>query len=100
VKVRRSLLKSTVSVESYAGEGAYGPTYADPVAVPCHKDTTRRLVLNANGVEVVSELTLYVHPDDAAAFLAESRIDSSSRVISASEATFRGTTALVTVACS
>ena len=102
VKVRRSLLKDTVSVATYAGESAYGPVYADAITVPCSIDATRRLVRNANGDEAISEATLSVHPDDEAAFTPESAVTiegRSSRVLATSPQRFRGKTVYLKVAC-
>lgn len=102
MKVRRSLLKDTVTVETYSGDGAYGPVYAAPVTVRCNVDVTRHLVRNAGGDEVVSEATLAVHPDDEAAFAPESRLTiagRASRVLSASPQTFRGGTVFLQVTC-
>ena len=62
MKVRRSLLKDLVTVETYSGEGAYGPNFDAPVTVKVNVDQTRRLVRNTAGDEVVSEATLAVHP--------------------------------------
>lgn len=103
MKVRRSLLKDTVSVTTYAGDGAYGPVYAAAVNVRCNVDATRRLVRNANGDEAVSEATLAVHPDDAAVFTPESAVTidgRASRVLASSPQTFRGGTVYLKVVCS
>jgi hypothetical protein len=103
VKVRRSLLKDTVAVETYGGEGAYGPVYAASVNVKCNLDQTRRLVRTAAGDEAVSELTLQVHPDDVAYFTPESRLTVAtrvSRVMSVKDQAFRGGTVYLEVACS
>ena len=62
MKIRRSLLKDLVTVESYTGDGAYGPNFDAPVTVKVNVDQTRRLVRNSAGDEVVSEATLAVHP--------------------------------------
>jgi hypothetical protein len=62
MKIRRSLLKDLVSVETYSGEGAYGPIFAASVTVKVNVDQTRRLVRNPAGDEVVSEATFAVHP--------------------------------------
>lgn len=74
MKVRRSLLKDVVTVETRTGDGAYGPNYADPVTVRCNIDNRRRLVRNANGDEALSEASITVHPDDAAVFTPETRL--------------------------
>ena len=47
-----------VQVEAYAGAGAHGRTYAARVTVRALVEAKRRLVRNAEGVEVVSETTL------------------------------------------
>ena len=93
MKIRRSLLKSTITVRSYAGEGPYGPAYAAAVTVRCNVDASRRLVRNAAGDEVVSEATLHAHPDVADAFPPESLVTINGRntvVIGAKTHTLRG----------
>lgn len=103
MKVRRSLLKDTVSVETYSGESAYGPIYAAAVTVRCNIDATRRLVRNAVGDEAVSEAVLFVHPDDESRFTAETRVTVNSRtssVLQVKPLTYRGYTMAVEVAVS
>lgn len=111
MKIRRSLLKDLVAVETYTGEGAYGPIFAAPVTVKVNVDQTRRLVRNPAGAEVVSEATLAVHPtprnettgatlDAATLFAPESRVTISGRsakVISMKPNTIRGRTVYVSV---
>jgi acetamidase/formamidase len=102
-RVRRSLLKDTVSVETYAGEGAYGPVYSTAVTVPCDVQMKRSLARSANGDEYVSLPVLTVHPDDVAAFTPETRLTVQGRastVTSVAEMTFRGTTSHAEVYCS
>lgn len=87
------MLKDTVTVETYAGDGSYGPVYAEPVTVPCNINAKRRLVRNANGDEAVSEATLTVHPDDVPVFTLETRLTIAGRastVLSVAPMTFRG----------
>jgi hypothetical protein len=87
------MLKDTVTAEAFAGTGSLGPAYADAVTVHCFIDPTRRLVRTSDGREVVSEATLWVHPDDSANFPPESRVTYSGNtgtVITANPATFRG----------
>jgi hypothetical protein len=94
---------TTVAVETWTGEGSYGPVYAASVNKTCNVDSTRRLVRNANGEEVVSELTLHVAPADEAAFLPESRVTVAGRVstvLAASPKQFKGQVVYVKVACS
>jgi hypothetical protein len=103
VKIRRSLLKDTVAVATYAGESAYGPIYSAAVTVPCHVQMKRRLVRTAEGVESVDMPVLTVHPDDAATFTIETRLTIDGRestVLSVAPMTSRGTTSHVEVACS
>jgi adenosyl cobinamide kinase/adenosyl cobinamide phosphate guanylyltransferase len=93
---------TTVSVETWQGEGAYGAVYAAPVDIVCNVDSTTRLVRNANGEEVVSEVTLEVKYTDAAAFAPESRVTISGRVstvLSASPKQFKGQVVYVKVSC-
>ena len=101
MKIRRSVLKDTVAVETYSGESAYGPMYGPSVSVRCNIDPTRRLVRAAGGSEAVSEATLYVHPDDAASFTPQSRVTISGRtswVLTLSEQSLRGYQVLAKVA--
>lgn len=62
------LLRHTVDVDPFLGTGATGDLYAPTVpAVRCFRDDKRQLVRNNEGVEVVSETTLYLrlkHEDD------------------------------------
>ena len=73
MKLRRSMLKDTVSVEKYAGESAYGPLYAAPLQVKCNVDATLRLERNDAG-DVVQQAIIYVHPSDDDVFVPKSRI--------------------------
>lgn len=103
MKVRRSLLKQTVTVQTYSGEGATGPVYATAVSVPCRIDQKRRLVRTLSGDEAISEATLIVHPDDEARFVAESLITigaAASKVLATKPHTYRGYTVSVEVVCS
>lgn len=56
------LTGDTVTVTTYGGETAYGPSYGAAVDVSCRVEADRKLVRNAAGDEVVSETTLYVPP--------------------------------------
>lgn len=89
-------------METYSGECAYGPVYAAAVSVAANVDMARHLVRNAMGDEVISSMTLYLHPDDETSFAPESRVTFGTytgQVISASPQTLRGHTAFVKVAC-
>ncbi|MEV1204441.1 hypothetical protein [Microbispora rosea] len=48
-----------MTIRPFEGEGAFGPTYGDPVPVRCLVDERRRLVRGPTGSEVVSEATVY-----------------------------------------
>jgi len=56
-------LTEVVEVQTYGGEGAYGPSYAPQVTTLCQLDAGRRLVRSRNGDEVVSETTLRLSPN-------------------------------------
>lgn len=56
-------LTEAVTVQSYGGEGAYGPSYGTPADTFCQLDAGRRLVRSSTGDEVVSESTLRLSPD-------------------------------------
>jgi hypothetical protein len=93
VKIRRSLLKDSVSVTSYAGETAYGPSYEPAVDVACNIDARRRLVRSSSGDQVVSEVTLFAHPAAAAVLTPQSRVTVLGRdteIIAAQTHTLRG----------
>ncbi|TDD25063.1 hypothetical protein E1287_37615 [Actinomadura sp. KC06] len=58
------LLRHSVSVEAYEGEGPFGTVYAAAVDVRCFRDDKRRLVRGKDGSEVTSETTLYMRLDE------------------------------------
>lgn len=73
MKLGRWAYPSTVTVERYAGQGPYGPSYDDAATVRCNVETVRRLVRDVDGREAVSETTLTIGPD-VAELPAESRV--------------------------
>lgn len=94
---------TAVAVQTYEGEGAYGKVLAASANKVCGLQTTRKLVRNADGEEVVSEFTLQASPDDAAAFTPRSEVTVAGRtstVLATSPKTYRGRTAWVEVSCS
>lgn len=100
--VPRRLLRDLVICTPYAGEGALGPVYGAAVQAYGRVEMTRQLVRDANGVEVVSEMTIYLHPDDAAAYVPEARVTAGGRtstVIAASTHSRPGQAVLVKVVC-
>ena len=99
----RRLLQDVVTVEPYSGESGYGPIHAAAATVLGKISATRQLVRNSDGEEVVSEVTLYVHPADAAPFVPGSRVTIATRVstvIAVSPQGRPGEDVLVKVACS
>jgi len=70
----RSLRRDLITVEELFGEGGDGPVYDDPVTVLGKVSFMRQLVRDAVGEETISEVTAYLHPDDAAPFVPESRV--------------------------
>ena len=97
------MMGDTVAVETWTGMSAYGSIYGASANVTCNIDATRRLVRNAEGAEVVSEMTLHVKAADEAKFVLESRVTVATRistVLTVSPQTFRGQVVLVKVALS
>ncbi|TYB50238.1 hypothetical protein FXF51_56780 [Nonomuraea sp. PA05] len=66
------LLRHTVIVEPFEGNGPIGPEYGEQTVVRCFVEEKRRLVRDAAGVEVVSETTIYAPLDTVCP--AESRV--------------------------
>ncbi|MEV4749074.1 hypothetical protein AB0K21_22070 [Streptosporangium sp. NPDC049248] len=56
------MFRHVAVVEPLVGEGAYGPVYGPQVSEPCLADDKRQLVRDANGLEVVSDTTVYFKP--------------------------------------
>ena len=70
----------SASVETYAGDGAYGPTYSAPATTRCFLDDSIKLVRNNAGLEVVSSTTVFAPASSAAMFLPESRVTANGKV--------------------
>lgn len=69
------LLRHRITVEPYAGDSAYGPTYGPPIEdVPALVDSKIRTVRAPDGRETTSTATVYAGPDLAAQCPPESRI--------------------------
>lgn len=73
------------TVEPYAGDAAFGPTYGAALRLPCAVNLADGLVRTATGDEVTAEMTLMLLPrvqskngggevDTYATFLPESRV--------------------------
>nr|WSX48890.1 hypothetical protein OG409_07970 [Streptomyces sp. NBC_00974] len=59
-----SLLLSTVTIEIYTGEAAYGPLYAAPVTARAYVEETARTARAKDGEEVTSKDTkVWLFPD-------------------------------------
>lgn len=96
-------MADVVSVETWNGESAYGPTYAAAANKTCNVISKRQLVIDADGEEVISELTLQAASTDEASFVPGSRVTISSRVstvLSVNPRTFAGQVVYVEVVCS
>ena len=98
----RRLRKDAVTVQAVSGQGAFGPILAKSVTVLGKVSMTRQLVRDAQGDEVVSEMTIYLDPADAAAFTADAHVSVDgyeSRVISSAEQARPGEPVLTKVMC-
>lgn len=68
------LLVHSITVETYAGTGAYGDTFAAPVQIRCFVDDQRKNVLAPDGSTVVSESTVIAKLTDAIKLAAKSKV--------------------------
>ena len=59
----KRLFQQTVSLRPLEGQGAFGPEYGDAETVACRIDSRRRIVIDAEGEERVSDTTLFVPAD-------------------------------------
>lgn len=72
--IPRSLRRDSITVEKLLGEGGDGTLYEAPLTVLGKVAYQRQLVRDAAGAETVSEVTAYIHPDDAEPFTSGSRV--------------------------
>ena len=82
-----------LAVETYQGEGSFGPSYAASANVTCNIDDERKLVVGKDGVELEAALTIQVAVTDEAKFTPESRVTHDgrmSKVVSAVSIAFKG----------
>lgn len=89
-----------VQIETFTGTSSYGPVYAPIRTVKGQTDMTRKAVLTATGVEVISEMTLRFPPELESVFTPESRITAAGRfvtVLTVKPYTLRGKTVYVEV---
>lgn len=73
MRVPGFLLRHTVTVERFLGDGPTGPTFGPEDAVRCFVEDGVRLVRDREGREVVSTARVYTTPD-VAEVPAESRV--------------------------
>jgi hypothetical protein len=64
-QIPRRMMRDSVTITPLLGESGLGPAYGPAATIRCRANPVRQLVRNSDGEEVVSELTLYVHPADA-----------------------------------
>lgn len=57
------LLRHSVTVEPFEGEGPFGPEYGDAATVVCFVDDKAQKVLDATGAEVVARTVIYMPLD-------------------------------------
>ena len=60
--IRPRLLPHSVTYTPKLGDGAYGPTYGNPVTVRGRVQFQRRMVRTAQATEVMSAATVYFRP--------------------------------------
>jgi hypothetical protein len=89
VRIPARWFAEPVTVQTYDGEGAYGPLYIGSLTVNANVEDVRVLVRNKDGDETVSETTIRVPPaididgvtqDLKAAFAAESTVTVRGRI--------------------
>ena len=98
-----NMMGNTVSVETYVGDGAYGPVYSAPIDVTCGINMTHRLVQTANGEERVSIMVILARSEDAGYFTPESKVTyngRASKVLETSLKTFKGSVVYAEAECS
>lgn len=57
------LLRHSVTIEPYEGDGPFGPEYGEQTSVLCFVDDRRKLVVGPTGDQVISETTVYMPLD-------------------------------------
>ena len=68
------MLQHSITVEALTGQSAYGPVYAEPVAVQCFLDYATRLVRQPGADQVTSSSTAYCRLADIPAPATGSRV--------------------------
>ncbi|MEO3860871.1 hypothetical protein [Acrocarpospora sp. B8E8] len=80
------LLVHEVSVEPFAGAGAFGDTFGPAVTRSGFMEEKRRKIRDKNGAEVVSNSTFYTQLDHVADFPVGSRVTYAGRASTVLEA--------------
>lgn len=57
--IPKPLLRQTVTIEAYLGEGPDGPHYDAPQTVACYVENKARMVRQTDGTQVTSTATVY-----------------------------------------
>lgn len=65
---------TTITVETYRGDGARGPDYASPVTRQVYRSDSRQLVRAQNGAEVVSSTSIFDDPEQATLYAPDTRV--------------------------
>lgn len=73
MRVPRSLLPETLSVEPFLGSTAYGPKYGAAATVRARVEGRRRAVRKGDGSDVIASATATIRPEDVAKVPVESR---------------------------
>lgn len=66
MRIPAAYLVHSVTVTPLLGHSSTGKLYGDPFPLRCMAQGKRRMVRDAGGTEVLSELTLYAAPGQAA----------------------------------
>ena len=101
--IPRRLLRNELSVETFAGQSGVGPKLDAAVNLYGNVQMNRQMVRDADGSEVVSEMTVHVHPDDAAYYVPGTLITTAfgytGRVLAVAPQGRPGETVLIKVVC-
>lgn len=71
-RLTRRVMRHSITIEPYLGDGAVGPIYGAPTAVRCFLDQQTRMVRAGDGRQVTSTSTAYCPLDTVCT--SESRI--------------------------
>ena len=63
MRLPQSIQPNTATIQKYEGDGAYGPTYADPIEVKGYFQQKEKMIRDDEGDEVVSMSQFYTGKD-------------------------------------